>query len=412
MPRYLSTTLILATFYCVIGYAEDKQNTSTHTLPNNGYLAGPIEPERLKDLTAAWESPKTTVLGPFHNLYNPSIVQLPDAEFAYHMWFFGWAVADSNPTEDGRYLNDAIYYARSHNLTSGWEVYCGTDTDGTIIWDQTMTPKRWVPVMTYGKVYYDSEANGDPSVVYHEGTFYMAYSSVGFDRVLDEQGVIKHLYVTSCVMGATSKDGIHWTKTETPILIWNKESLNRWDIAWRNPAPPPDEYYGSYHRPSLMFDKGIWRLWFDYYHPGTFVCMGYAECTGDFMNSENWKVIHAGSDSLLKDWPNTSVIKINDEKYYAFSDAPGYPAEYGGDGRVLTMAESKDGLHWKMLGHLRPEGMEASHVPEAFISKESDGTWLYLFYAWKPESQPDKPWDYRYKEIRYMRKQLSEGEKQ
>jgi hypothetical protein len=213
------------------------------------------------------------------------------------------------------------------------------------------------------------------------------------------------IYLVNCIMGATSTDGIHWTRSPEPILIWKDEFTHRWALVDGKIGPTPEEYYGSYHRPSLLYDEGHWRLWFDYYHPGTFLSMGLAENRGDFLSPSDWNVLRAGKEPLLKDWPNPSVVRLG-EKYLAFSDAPGFPAELGGDGRVTTLAESPDGVEWKVLGHVRPEGMAASHVPEPFVTDQDDGQWLYLFYSWKPEMKEGEPWDYRYKEIRFIRKRL------
>ncbi len=146
-----------------------------------------------------------------------------------------------------------------------------------------------------------------------------------------------------------------------------------------------------------MWDRNRWRIWFDYLQPGRFASMGHAENKGDFMSPENWKVTRAGDHPVPADWVNPSVIKVGRE-YYSFSDAAGYPPAYGGDGRLVTIARSPDGLTWHILGHIRPEGMASAHVPEAFL----DGQRLHVFYSWKPESGAGKPWDYRYKEIRSM----------
>ena len=158
-----------------------------------------------------------------------------------------------------------------------------------------------------------------------------------------------------------------------------------------------------------MFDQGRWRLWFDYFHPGTFVSLGYAENDGDFTNPEDWKVVRAGKNPLLKDWPNPEVVKAGN-MYYAFCDAPYYPDSLGGDTRQLTMARSKDGLDWEILGHIRPEGLASSHVPQALVLPEDGKTMLYLFYAWKPPRQEGKPWDFRYKKIRYIKRELTPQE--
>jgi len=254
-----------------------------------------------------------------------------------------------------------------------------------------------VPVLTEDRSIYGSAAVGDPSVVRRGGVYTMAFSSVGFEVRRDEKP--ERMYLVPCIMAATSKDGIDWRRSAAPILMWGQELTVRQEAG--NPNIPAG-YRGSYHRPSLMWDRGRWRLWFDYFLPGTFVSMGYAECRGDPMKPADWKVVRSGGAPLLRDWPNPSVVKVGGV-YYAFSDAPGYPANMGGDTRVLTMAGSKDGLEWKVMGHLRPEGRASAHVPEAFVRREKDGEWLYLFYAWKPETPKGGPWDYRYKEIRFMR---------
>ena len=105
---------------------------------------------------------------------------------------------------------------------------------------------------------------------------------------------------------------------------------------------------------------------------------------------------------MLKDYPNPCVIKARG-KYYALSDAPNYPEALGGDGRQLTLTTSPNGMDWSILGHIRPEGMASSHVPQALVLKTAGVDWLYVLYAWKPETVKGKPWDPRYKEIRTMR---------
>ena len=375
-------------------------------------VAEPPSP-RLHDLTSEWETPPVRCLWNFFNLYNPKIIQEPDGEYLFKMWFFGWAVEKPAQT-------DEIFFARSKDLLA-WEVYSGENG-----WDSTMNPKLWVPVLVPGKERFDSAASGDPSVVLKDGVFHMAYSSVGFDFVPHPnplpqgEGAEPHpappsqgektedrIYLVNCIMGATSTDGIHWKKSPEPILIWEKEFTNRWALVDGKIGPVPEEYYGSYHRPSLLFDEGRWRLWFDYFHPGTFLSLGNAENSSDFLNPLDWKVIRAEKEPLLRDWPNPAVIKIN-EKYLAFSDATGFPVEMGGDRRQITLAESSDGVEWKELGHIRPEGMASSHVPEPFVVERDGARWLYLFYSWKPERKEGEAWDYRYKEIRFIRKQLND----
>lgn len=349
---------------------------------------------RLVDLTGEWEILSESLLWGFHNLYNARVVQTPDPAYPYRMWLFGWASEEGNPGYPGY---DAIYHARSADMAH-WEVYAGDAQ-----WDSAMDPSRWVPVLTAGEGAYDNFHAGDPSVVLHEGRFYMAYSSVGIAAPV---GMPTELQVISCVMGAVSDDGIEWTRSPAPILLWPGEHATPWLLQNGSVGQPPPGYLGSYHRPSLLWDGGRWRLWFDYFLPGTFVSMGVAECSGEFLDPAAWSVLRADEKPLIRDWPNTSVVRVRN-RYLAFADPPGFPTEWGGDGRQLTVAESADGLEWAILGHLRPQPGDSTHVPEAAVLTVDGREWLYLLYAWKP---PSDPWDYRYKAIRALRRPLSDGD--
>ncbi len=362
--------------------------------------AAPASGDRLRDLTGEWQFDHKAVLGPFHNLYNARVLRVPDAAYPFRMWFFGYAVKDSNPWGD-RFLGDAIFHARSHDLRR-WEVYAGTGGDGKPTWDTTGDPKLWVPVVSALDPGFEDAIAGDPSVVWRDGWYTMAFSSVWFES--HAETTPQHMWVIACVMGARSRDGLHWQRGKKPILIWDKEYQVRMDAAG-GIFKTPEGYQGSYHRPSLMYDDGRWKLWFDYMLPGTFVALGYAENRGDFLDPKQWRVLNCGDNPQLRDWPNASVVKIGG-RYLNFSDAPGYPGAMGGDGRQITLAESTDGLAWKVLGHIRPEGRESSHVPEAFVTQVAGHTWLYVFYAWKPETVSDATWDFRYKEVRFLRRRM------
>lgn len=351
-------------------------------------IAEPVEPNRLRNITAGWEITREPLLKGFHNLYNPCVVRVPDAEYPFRMWLFGWAAEEGNPGHPGY---DAIFCARSKDLKR-WEVYAGDAG-----WDATMTPSLWVPVVTADDKPYDNFHNGDPSVVLHDGVLHMAFSSVGMEAVRDADGK-EHLFYTCCVMGATSVDGVHWTKSAAPIARWSREHSNRWELQDGKVGDPPAGYMGGYHRPTLVRDGDRWMLWFDYCFPGTFVSMGYAETGGDLLDAAAWRIVRADDAPLIRDWPNTCVVRAG-EWLYSVSDAPNYPPNIGGEGRMLTLARSRDGLDWEVLGHLEPEPGACSHVPEALVM----GEWLYIFYSYKPIVQP---WDYRYKEIRMMRHRL------
>lgn len=336
----------------------------------------------LPDITNEFLVHEGHILENFRNLYNAKVVKVEDTEYPYRLWIFGETVSEGNPLFDGY---DAIFYGRGKDLDH-WEMYCGGDD-----YDTTMNPDRWMPVMTAGSEDFDSFHNGDPSVVYKDGVFYMAFSSVG---LLVKDGYKN--YIVNCVMGAESRDGIHWTKSKQPILIWEKEYEESW--AADTPVPPST---GGYHRPSLLFDEGKWKIWFDYYLPGTFLAMGYAECEGDFLNAGDWKIVNAEYDPQLKNWPNPAVTKIGDT-YYAFSDAPGYDASNGPQfGRQITMAVSKDGKQWEVIGKMNPEPGYGTHLPEPYVEVRNGKTWLYIFYSVVDDSNYPC-----YNRLNYMKKPL------
>jgi hypothetical protein len=116
------------------------------------------------------------------------------------------------------------------------------------------------------------------------------------------------------------------------------------------------------------------------------------------MDPSAWKMIRAGNNPLIRDWPNPDVIKVG-HKYYAYSDADGYDSDQW-TGRHITEAVSNDGNNWTVLGNIPPESdTPATHVPEALVLKEKGQYKIVLFYACQIGG---KPYDYRYNRIRYM----------
>lgn len=341
-----------------------------------------------QDRTALWQRSGKNVLWGFRNMYAAKVVRVPDEAYPLRMWFFGWAATDTNEGFPGC---DAIFFARGKDLDH-WQVYCGGDT-----WDADMTVERWQPVITADDKLYDQWHNGDPSVVYHNGNFHMAYSATGFNAdgkpagsQEDKDGDIL------CVMGATSRNGIDWQRSAEPLL------LNRSEIG----APHRNGYIflnGTYHRPSLLWDGGRWRLWFDYWAGSAGgLAMGYAECHGDFLDAKSWKILHAGDKPLLPNWPNPEVVKVG-QKYYSFADPPVPPAR-GWQARKIAEAVSDDGIRWTVLGHVNPESdTPAIHVPTPFVDDQANPTRIVLFYACQIGGEP---YDYRYNRIRYMTRQI------
>ena len=333
---------------------------------------------RLTDLSDSWYKNGKDILNGFQNMYSPHIIYEEGESYPYKMWFHGWANGDCNPGYSGC---DAIFHARSQDLQN-WEVYSGPaqwNSDDSSV---------WVPVVTAQTETWDNDHNGDPSVVKKDGVYYMAYSATG---------MIPGPEFISCVVGATSADGINWTKSSDPILI-------NWDD-YPNAPINNNHNYGDYHRPSLMFDEGKWKCWFDYWHPSGGTTMGYAECPeNSFMDAAAWQVIRAGTNPALLNWPNPDVAKAGGV-YYSYSDAVGY-GEPGWYNRKITEAVSSDGMNWTPTGHIEPGVDEpTSQVPEAIVLNVSGRTLILIYYAVQGGGDPSgggPDYEWRYKRMRYM----------
>jgi len=148
-------------------------------LAAQGSLPADPPADRMEDLTAEWQIDHRPVLWGYHNLYNPRIVQVDDAKYPFRMWFFGWATADNNPV-GGKFIGDAVYHARSADLRH-WEVYAGEGAAVGRVWDTTMNPKLWVPVVSALDPGFENAIAGDPAVVKRGNWYFMAFSSVWFE---------------------------------------------------------------------------------------------------------------------------------------------------------------------------------------------------------------------------------------
>ena len=153
-----------------------------------------------------------------------------------------------------------------------------------------------------------------------------------------------------------------------------------------------------YHRPSLMFDEGRWKCWFDYWS-GKSVAIGYAQCPADsFLEPAGWRVVRAGEHPLQENWPNPDVVKVG-KKYYSYSDPAGF-GHHRWTGRRICEAVSDDGIKWEVLGNIPPESdTPATHVPEAFVMQENGKTKIILFYSCQIGGEPYR---FEYDRIRYM----------
>ncbi len=361
----------------------------------------PEEVGRYADRTALWEQVGGDLLHGFYNMYNLHIVRVSeDAAYPYRGWFFGWSVGSCNPGYPGC---DAIFAARAPMLEGPWEVYRGDGEDGPI-WDADMDPARWVPVIAGGETNYDNWHNGDPSVVRREGVYYMVYSATGHNKdgiPYGQEGDTDS--DISCVMGATSRDGLHWERTEAPVLVY----APNWGQAPRAPGDYMHER-GLYHRPTLLWEEGTWRAWFDCFHGNAdtdtyMFSMAYAENTGDFASSEDWRVIRGMDAPCILQFPNPDVVRVG-AVLFAYGDPGGYAGE-GWATRKTAEAASVNGRDWVLLGYMEPDAdVQANQVPEAYVEEEDGKTWIYLTYGGQI------PGDYRYDRIRMKRRSVSEEE--
>jgi hypothetical protein len=373
-----------------------------------------------------WERHDRPAFQGFMHAYNPCVVEVPDRDYPYRMWFFGWVTDIGNTDFAGM---DAIYFARGKDLDT-WEVYC---KDGS--WDAGKDNKKWASVL-YSSTdqvnrYFETFHAGDPSVIYKDGSYFMAYSatSQAFTDPDSPEPIEPPMFsnkaiagypsrMIQCIMGATSADGIHWKKTDKPLLIAAVDN--------KYPPDPAPDRIGDFHRPCLLWDVagGKWKLYFDYFNAHLAGCnTGLAENNGDFATGK-FEFAHSLDKPLIMDWPNPEVVPIG-TCYVAFSDAPGYtdadaPAgkemDKGWQSRQLRMAWSADGLTWDRKYYIKPDSrLGANHVPQSLVTKREGKWWLYLFYGtqvgWRKTgvSYPffkSDDYNWFYDEIRYMRQEI------
>jgi hypothetical protein len=343
----------------------------------------PVQPEH------AWQRFGGDLVRGFYNMYQPCVVEVPGSEYPYRMWFFGWAAGESNPDVPG---SDAIFHARSRDLEH-WEIYAGEGG-----WDPGMSPEHWRPVVTASDTYHDSCHNGDPSVVYRDGRFYMAYSASSPPGHREGPDLGEAVMLCS-IMGATSDDGIHWTKTAQPLLIESEAAQAAHDIS---------DHHVNFLRPSLHWQDGRWRMWFDYLPRGLrSVSMGCAENTDAFDAPGGFRPVHDLDRPLIISWVNPDVVR-HEGRYYAFGDPPGFPGRTGWQARAVCEAVSDNGMDWRVVGFITPDADAAAcHVPQALVAERDGLPWLFLFYATqRGGTETFGVYDFRYDRIRARRRPL------
>lgn len=351
------------------------------------FCIGSFSPSFADITFSDWQHIPQPLITNFFNMYHPCVLEVDDEQFPYRMWFFGWSTGLANPGYPGA---DAMFHARSKNLIE-WQVYAKNDS-----WDSTMSPELWQPIMIVDDVNYDQWHVGDPSVVYKDGVYFMAFSSTSkpFEAV---PGYMSSMLLF--VRGAVSIDGIHWKKTKKPLI----------DASYELPVKPNPGRIGDFHRPCLMWEDGKWKMWFDYWNDTTHdTCMGYAENTGDFFKDSGFVIKHDLKKALIDNWPNPEVIKIG-EKYYSYSDPQGYGDYDVNDPegvwltRQLRQAVSDDGINWELGDFIhRAKDSDVFHVPCTFVTTIGGETRQYLFYSIMRCGQWNGSFDYRYKSINAM----------
>ena len=229
----------------------------------------------------------------------------------------------------------------------------------------------------------------------------MAYSAMG----CDEDMIPSHYEGdtdgnASCIMGAVSTDGINWERSEKPLLVWEGEKGYA-------EAENRNSWYGGHQRPSLMFEDGVWKMWFDYKENQ----IGYAECSGDFLTGE-WKEIRGGQQPLLTG-VDFDVVKIG-SVYYAYGDPyidwykitddeiPYYSDDASRwSQRQIVEYQSLDGISWKATGWFRPdEGYDANQIPQVFLDHKENR--VCIFYATQRGKRESSYYDWRWDNIRMM----------
>ncbi len=398
---------------CAQGHID--VDDSAYEIPNQ------VRPPLLSEQDGWVRNERNCVSG-FYSMYQPEVIRVNDTEYPYRMWFMGWAYNTNNDLEilgdgtvyEGYPGGDAIFLARSKDLDE-WQVYSRSNNgSGAIYWDRAETVRDWVPVLTCQDVWYDDFHVGDPSIVYQNGTYFMAYSAMGTDKPDDEYAYAWQ-DAAYCIMGAVSSDGINWVRSQEPLLIWEGEYGADENI---QRSADNDTYYGMYQRPSLMYEDGKWKMWFDYwagYRSGNGTSVGYAENDGDFLDSTAWDRKTGDTTPLLRQFVDLDVVRIG-RVYYGYGD-PFLGAHRIADPEIkrespewsmrqIVEVQSYDGIEWSVTGYFRPdEGYPANQVPQVFI--DHDGQRILLFYATQRGRRESSVYDWRWDTLRYMYRPLS-----
>jgi hypothetical protein len=318
-----------------------------HLNDDNWYQLNENNPNLVSNMYNAYQ-PEIVYIGEYTSNSNLNTIS-KNGQYKYIMYFFGWSCSQTNNiTQEcpNGYANDdylkgadSIFLARAKDLSGPWEVYSNDGTND--YWDTNMEPKYWKIILgTTNGSKYDTWHVGDPSVVYHNGVFYMAYSACG---LMTKE--VPHLSITgdyyegenidlnykgpSAIGGAWSNDGINWIKlgqqgyiwtigdahhnwtdthgSPTPLLIWEDEDdyWQKYYNSYLSHQTYTKPFHGGYQRPHLIFEDNKWKIWFDFQENK----IGYAESkTSDFLTTE-WE-IHT-TDPTISNEETSTVTTTN-----------------------------------------------------------------------------------------------------
>ena len=242
-----------------------------------------------------------------------------DTEPGPCQWPGNWFLSAQNPVlvptptdpdqgADNVYAPDVLFHDGKW-----WMWYGGQGSDGhdsifvawssdLVSWSKHASAGNPVPVVDHG----GANHVNDPSVVHVGGTFYMYYTEA-------PTGENDRIYL------ATSADGISWTKKG---MVLDVGAPGSWE---------PDRV----GRPSVLYEDGQFRMWYDGQIYGVARHVGYATSPDGY----NWTK-HSGNPVLLHQGA-VDVDRVGDW-YVLLSES--------GNGTLLFVA--KNPAEWTSLGQL------------------------------------------------------------
>jgi hypothetical protein len=248
----------------------------------------------------------------FDNIYAPDV-----------QWYQGrWWMWYGGQGSDGR---DAIFLAWSKDLVT-WQKYLG--------WGDP------VPVVDHG----DSNHVNDPSVVRVGDTFYMYYT----EAPTGENDEV-HL--------ATSTDGMNWTKQGVVVDVGAADS---WE---------PDRV----GRPSVLYEDGLFRMWYDGQIFGVARHVGYATSEDGFnwtKYAENPVLLNEGAVDVDRVGDTYVLLSEGYQGTKLFSSLNGLDWSY--EGMVLELSGQAWDTYGQVTPHLLVHDGEARAI---FVGGASDSCW-------------------------------------